>query len=136
MSLLYNTETRGIPKVKLLLDLESVTVDIDRAIPCGLILNELVSNTYKHAFKNLDNGELKISLYKLEEDVVEIIVADNGIGFPAGFNIQKCNTLGLQTVFALGENQLRGTIDITSVAGEKGSSWRLLFNNALRNSRV
>ncbi|MCK5153814.1 MAG: sensor histidine kinase, partial [Spirochaetales bacterium] len=71
MSLLFYTETHGDTKIKLLLDLEPVFVDIDRAIPCGLILNELISNTFKHAFTNLDSGVVKISLHMLEDNKVE-----------------------------------------------------------------
>ncbi len=136
MSLLINTETLWDLKIKLKLDLESVSIDIDRAIPCGLILNELVSNTNKHAFKNLDSGEVIISLKKLETDEVEIIVADNGNGLPAGFDIQKCDTLGLQTVFALGEDQLNGIVEIISLSGYKGSAWRLVFSNIPGKPRV
>ena len=136
MSLLINTESIWDSKIKLELDLDSVLVDIDRAIPCGLILNELVANTYKHAFKNMDSGEVKISLHKLEAEQVEIIIADNGVGFPSGFDIQKCDTLGLQTVFALGEDQLHGSIDLTSSPGFEGAVWRLVFKNELRKARI
>ena len=134
--LLISTDSMWDPKIQINLDLDSVLVDIDSAIPCGLIINELISNTYKHAFKNLNSGEVKISLHNLEEDKVEIIVADDGAGLPLGFDIEKCETLGLQTVIALGEDQLHGSVDIVSNTNEKGFAWRLVFTNAPGNSRI
>ena len=89
VSLLVNSGTLWDLKIKFKLDLESVSVDIEQAIPCGLIINEHVSNIYKHAFKDLESGEVKISLHKLEEDKIEIIVADNGIGLPKGFIVYR-----------------------------------------------
>jgi len=136
ISLLISTDSMWDPKIQIILDLDSILVDIDRAIPCGLIINELLSNIYKHAFKGMDSGEIKISLHNLEADKVEIIVADDGVGLPSVFDIKKCETLGLQTVIALGEDQLHGSVDITSLPGEKGSKWRLVFTNTHGESRI
>ncbi len=136
LSLLINTETLWDSKIKLTLNFESVSVDIDRAIPCGLILNELISNTYKHAFKNLDSGEIKISLHNLEADKVEIIVADDGVGLPPGFDFRQCNTIGIQTIFALGEDQLHGSVEIVTPPGSRGSEWRLVFTNTPGEPRI
>lgn len=113
----------------MILDLEPVLVDIDKAIPCGLILNELISNTFKYAFLNVDSGEVKISLHKFEDHEVEKIVADNGICLPVGFDAGKCDTLGLKTVFALVEAQLKGSIGMVPFPIDKGSSWRVVFTN-------
>lgn len=135
-SVLINASAPPDSKIKPVLDLEPVSVDIDTAIPCGLILNELISNIFKHAFKNLDSGEIKISLHRIEGEDVEIVVTDNGNGLPAGFDIHSCETLGLQTVVALGEDQLHGNVDIVSHPGEKGSSWRLFFTNRSKNLRI
>ncbi|RKX81205.1 MAG: hypothetical protein DRP58_12155, partial [Spirochaetes bacterium] len=104
--------------------------------PCGLILNELISNTYKHAFKNLDSGEIKISLHNLEADKVEIIVADDGVGLPPGFDFRQCNTIGIQTIFALGEDQLHGSVEIVTPPGSRGSEWRLVFTNTPGEPRI
>ena len=136
MSLLMNVDAVSALKIKLVMNLDSVSVDIDTAIPCGLILNELISNIFKHAFKNLDSGEVRIRLHKLEGDEVEIVLTDNGNGFPLGFDVRNYDTLGLQTVFALGEEQLHGIIEIVSLPGEKGASCRLAFTNLPKNSRI
>ncbi len=134
--LLVSTDSMWDPEIQMELDLESVSVDIDKAIPCGLIINELISNTYKHAFKNLDSGEIKISLHNLESDKVEIIVADDGVGLPPGFDFRQCNTLGIQTIFALGEDQLHGSVEILIPSGGKGSEWRLVFTKTSGESRI
>lgn len=135
LSLLVSADTIFNSNIKVLKDLNPVSVDIDRAIPFGLILNELISNTYKHAFKNLDSGEIRISLNQLENQSVEFVVEDNGRGLPPSFDVRNSDTLGLQTVFALGENQLHGSVEVLSPSGEDGCSWHIVFDNRPNISR-
>jgi len=92
------------------LNAEPIIVMIDTAIPCGLIVNELVSNALKYAFPNNREGLITISLTKSPEDEVSLIVADNGIGVPPDFDFQNESKLGLQIVFTLGEQQLGGKV--------------------------
>ena len=94
---------------------QDVTLDIDTAIPCGLILNELVSNALKHAFPDGRRGELKVSL-GLAEGRCQLVVCDNGIGLPAGLDLEQTDSLGLRLVLALVE-QLEATIELSQDAG-------------------
>jgi len=135
LSLLVNADTIFNSNIKVLKNMDPVSVDIDRAIPFGLILNELISNTYKHAFKNLDSGEIRISLNQLENQSVEFFVEDNGNGLPANFDVHNNNTLGLQTVFALGENQLHGSVEVLPPSVGSGCSWHIVFDNKPKISR-
>ncbi len=97
--------------VRLNLDLDSAPVSLDAAIPCGLIANELLSNSIKHAFPNKRGGEISISLRKKGNEI-ELTFADNGIGFPAGFQIERSSSLGLILVNELARKQLQGSLEI------------------------
>ena len=100
------------------------TLDLERAIPCGLILNELFTNAIKHAFpSDKQGGHIEISLSKTSEDNFELVVRDNGVGLPLGFDILKSSTLGLQLVAGLC-SQLSGNIAITST---EGTCFRISF---------
>jgi PAS domain S-box-containing protein len=89
-----------------------VTLHISQAIPCGLIINELVSNALKHAFKGMAKGNIGISMLSLDDDNVKLSVKDNGVGIPEELDIYKPNTLGLHLVKALTEDQLKGKIGL------------------------
>ncbi len=108
--------------VNLLLNLENVNLDVSMAIPCGLIINELLSNALKHAFPKGRKGEVRISL-RPEDETVTLTVADNGIGFPESIDFRNTESLGLQLVTALVE-QLGGTIELTT---DKGSTFVISF---------
>lgn len=94
-----------------------VTLHISQAIPCGLIINELVSNALKHAFNGMAKGSIAISMRSLDDDKLKLSVKDNGVGIPKEFDIYKPNTLGLQLVKALTEDQLKGKMVLTSDNG-------------------
>jgi two-component sensor histidine kinase len=81
-------------------DIENISFDIDTAITLGLIINELVSNSFKHAFKNIRNGTLIVSIHKKDKNFI-LNVKDNGHGIPEGFSLKKSETLGLQLVDTL-----------------------------------
>lgn len=89
---------------------------VDTAIPCGLILNELVSNSLKHAFPGESNGIVGISLETVAQGGICLVVSDNGIGFPEHINFRIARTLGLRLVNML-VGQLRGTIEKTDGPG-------------------
>jgi two-component sensor histidine kinase len=91
-------------------------LNIETVIPCGLIINELISNSLKYAFPNR-NGELKISL-KSKEDNYELIISDNGIGFPEELDFKNTDSLGLQLVNTL-TNQIDSKITLDSRYGTK-----------------
>ena len=87
--------------VQLRFDLEPVQLDANRAVPCGLILNELLINALKHAFPNQQKGEILFALRCDTKNQIELRVADDGVGFPEGLNWERTNSLGLQMVNVL-----------------------------------
>ncbi len=99
------------------LDLERVTVNIDVAIPYGLVINELISNCFKHAFNSQETGVVTIRLRLLGGGEIELCLADDGAGMPDNFDIRESSSLGLQSVIALVEHQLRGIIEMRSNGG-------------------
>jgi PAS domain S-box-containing protein len=109
--------------VAMQLDVDAVILDIDRAIPCGLIVNELVSNALKYAFPNGKTGEIRIDLHEEEEKRLALIVSDNGVGFPAEMDFRQTASLGLQLVNTL-TDQLEGTI---TLARNHGTTFKIVF---------
>jgi len=102
---------------------ENIFLEIDVAVPCGLIINELVSNSLKYAFPDRREGEIQIHLYFINEHEIKLIISDNGIGLPKDFDFQNTGTLGLQLVNNLVE-QLEGTIEVN---GHSGTEFRIKF---------
>nr|QNO44174.1 hypothetical protein NLDJDEJO_00006 [Methanosarcinales archaeon ANME-2c ERB4]QNO46569.1 hypothetical protein NKHCAGDB_00002 [Methanosarcinales archaeon ANME-2c ERB4] len=90
---------------------------ISIAVPAGLIVNELLSNAFKHAFVNRNEGTIGVSFGVSEKGLVSLAVSDDGIGLPPGFDINESKTLGLRLVKILTEDQLQGTLDVTSDGG-------------------
>ncbi|MCE3278438.1 MAG: two-component hybrid sensor and regulator [Bacteroidetes bacterium] len=99
-----------------------VFVDIKNAVPCGLILNELLSNAYKHAFKGRQDGEIKVVCTKMGGKFT-MSVSDNGIGYDAESKIEKPASLGLTLITALTE-QVSGSIKTTN---KNGTTYYLSF---------
>ena len=97
-------------KIKTTLELGDYNLGIETAIPLGLIINELVSNSLKHAFNGYDKGEIKIILEKNDETYT-LTVKDNGIGLPEGFKFIETNSLGILLINTL-VNQLEGKLDV------------------------
>ena len=85
-------------KVSLKMEIDNVSLGLDNAIPCGLIINELISNALKYAFPEDGIGEIKITLQSINDDQIELTVSDNGIGIPAEIDMEKTESLGLQLV--------------------------------------
>lgn len=109
-------------KVQVCLELEDIEVDIAKAHPCGLILSELLSNVFKHAFPE-GIGNLAISLKKNDDRMITLTVADNGTGLPPDFPSKMPGSLGWQIVHDL-VNQLSGEIEVKA---EKGTEIRISF---------
>ena len=93
------------------IEIKDVLLDVNTAIPCGLIINELVTNSLKHAFPDGRGGEIKIAMRTIKDNPIELIVSDTGIGFPEDLDFQNTDSLGLQIVCAL-VDQLNGTIEL------------------------
>ena len=104
--------------VKLKVDVSDVVLAIDAAIPCGLIITELVSNCLKHAFPADRKGEIRIDLHPDEDNRVALVVSDNGVGFPQDLDFREARSLGLRIVNAL-VGQLKGTIELDRSGGTK-----------------
>ena len=102
--------------IALKINSEDIQLSVDVAIPCGLIVNELVLNSLKYAFPSDRKGEVYIKLYKDDNNQLLLVVNDNGIGLPPNFDLQNTESLGLQIVVAL-LNQLLGTIVINRNIG-------------------
>ena len=102
--------------IELTVESNEVYFGIDTAIPCGLIINELVSNCLKYAFQGEQQGEIQIGLRSDGDDRFTLTVRDNGVGFPADVDFQNTNSLGLQLVNTLAK-QLRGTIQLDRGSG-------------------
>jgi two-component sensor histidine kinase len=101
-------------RIRLEFELEPIRLEIDRAIPCGLILNELLSNAFKYAFPNKYGGEIRVSLQQ-REHCIRLAVEDTGIGLREGSPSER-KSLGLEIVNTLSE-QLGGSMEITSNQG-------------------
>jgi two-component sensor histidine kinase/CheY-like chemotaxis protein len=108
-------------------DVENVLFGVDTAIPCALIINELVSNSLKHAFPDGAPGEVTIALHQIN-GTCELTVADNGVGPPPNFDFRATDSLGMQLVTAL-INQLDGTITLDRT---KGTTFIITFTQAGR----
>jgi two-component sensor histidine kinase len=102
---------------------EEIWLDLDVAIPCGLILNELLTNCCKHAFPGGQAGEIYLDLRVTPAHEVTLRVQDTGVGFPEGLDAQTADSLGLQLVHLLTE-QLGGTITLTR---DRGTTITLRF---------
>lgn len=120
---IYQEET-GDVEVKL--DLETIHLSINQAIPLGLISNELISNALKHAFPGRgsrrpdeypgEKAQLQVVLERKDSRGIHLRVCDNGVGLPPGFDLQNADGLGWQLVQDL-VNQLNGTLEIESRRG-------------------
>jgi len=108
--------------VKLHLAIADVAVPVDKAIPCGLLLNELITNALKHAFKDRRDGELRVELARSDQRI-RLVVADNGVGLPPGLDVRGTRSLGLRLVNTL-VRQLRATL---SVGVGDGARFELSF---------
>ena len=93
------------------------------AVPVGLIFNELISNTFKHAFVNRKEGKIEVSLCASGKSIC-MTVRDDGVGLPDGFDINTTTTLGLHLVKILAEDQLRGKLEVVS---DEGASFKIVF---------
>jgi PAS domain S-box-containing protein len=94
---------------------EDVFLPVDQAIPCALIVNEILSNAFKHAFKGRKKGTIAISASR-NKDLIGITIRDDGVGLPEKFDITHTNSLGIQLIRNLVEHQLRGSLTLKSRA--------------------
>jgi len=114
--------------VRLMLDLEPVSLPVDVAVPCGLILNELAGNALKHAFRGRAEGEVTVSLRGKLDGRIVLSVRDNGIGLSPGFDWRQTNSLGLRLV-----HMLAGQLDAGVEVFSNGGTEFIIAMTSLRN---
>ena len=114
---LFQSYGVNMNKIALKINVENIPLGIDSAIPCGLIINELVTNSLKHAFPGDRKGEIRVTLHLTPDKMIELVVGDNGIGLPENLDIKNIKSLGLHLVPMLAENQLMGSLDINKNNG-------------------
>jgi PAS domain S-box-containing protein len=117
--------------IKSVLDINEIKLNIETALPCGLIISELVSNTLKYAFPNDKKGELKVSLVRKGEGFL-LIIEDNGVGLPEDIDFKNTDSLGMQLVINLVE-QLEGEITLDN---SNGSKFLITFKELQYKERV
>lgn len=113
---IWRAHASEVSKVRLALDLEPVLLSVNTAVPCGLILNELVINALKHAFQGSESGEVTVSLRTAGEAKVCLSVQDNGVGLPEGFDWREARSLGLRLVRMLSE-QIHAVVKVSAGGG-------------------
>ncbi len=104
------------PRIALLTKMEPAILEIDRAICCGIILTELVTNSLKHAFSNRSEGIIEINIERIFGDEFALIVHDNGVGFPQNYTLERASSLGLRLVQAFAK-RLQGEIRLEPYQG-------------------
>ena len=113
---LWRAQKGAASCIQLDLDLEPVFMSVNQAVPCGLILNELVGNALKHAFRDRSTGRVSVSLQEDGEGQVRIKVSDDGVGLPDGLDWRSAPSLGLRLVQML-SRQLKTTVEASGGAG-------------------
>jgi len=114
-------------RVRIFLELEDLPLSIDLAIPCGLIVNELVSNMMKHAFPDKRSGEIRIACHSEKSGRIALSIGDNGVGFSEGLDLDNSQSLGLHLVSLL-VGQLGGKITLDRSGG---TCYHILFKGDL-----
>jgi PAS domain S-box-containing protein len=110
-------------RIKFDIRVGNIALDVNTAIPCGLVANELISNSIEHAFPKNAVGTIRIALDPPEDGVYELVIEDDGIGLPPSVDIHSAETFGLQIVNLLLE-QLDGSIDVSR---NGGTHWTVRF---------
>lgn len=110
--------------VRLNVNCSDVFLSINNAIPCGLIINELICNALKHAFPEGEKGEIAIDFHPNGDNRLILIVSDTGIGLPENIDVSDAKTVGLQLISDL-VDQLKGTLDIKR---DGGTAFKITFN--------
>ena len=120
-------------QIELKFDLEEIACLIDIAIPCGLIVNELLANSFKHAFPDKRKGSIALCLHREHENQLHLSIEDNGIGVPSTFDFTRTTTLGIQLVLQIVQHQLHGEVSLNT---EQGLCWHITFREDLYRERI
>ena len=122
--------------VNVVVQTQPALLDVDQAIPAGLVLNELISNAFKHAFPNQRRGELRVEIGPQDDGRVRLAVTDDGIGMPAGFDVENSTSLGLRLVNIL-SSQLGADLHFGAGPGDGGGGFActLVFGSKKNSHR-
>jgi len=110
-------------KIKANFDVDTIFLNLDTSIPCGLIINELVSNAFKYAFADGREGFISVKVKNIEDNKIKMLIADNGKGMPANIDFKNTESLGLQLVNILSE-QINATITLNQT---NGTTFEIIF---------
>lgn len=113
--------------IKIDINIENIPLIIDCAVPCGLIINELVTNSLKYAFPDGRQGKIQISVKSNNDHMIQLSISDDGIGIPEDMDIRNTKSLGLHLVTALAEKQLNGEFILNR---ENGTEFQIKFRYA------
>jgi two-component sensor histidine kinase len=113
---LFQSSGLNPSKVQLVLNIPEITIDVETMMPCGLIINELVTNAFKYAFPDARAGVVTIGLIVGKDNEITLSVKDDGAGIPDDLNIYETKSLGLQIVSAL-TNQIQGDLELVKGNG-------------------
>ena len=124
----------GANEKNIVLNIEAnnIFIGIDSAIPCGLLINELISNSLKHAFPGSKRGKILIKMESIGDNRFVLTVSDDGIGFPEDLDFKNTKSLGMQLVITLTE-QIDATIELIR---DKGTTFRISFSSINYKKRV
>ncbi len=126
----YNLSTGN---VEFKMEIEDIPIGIDTSIPCGLIINELLSNSLKHAFPENRKGEIKIDIRSANDSKIEMVYSDNGIGLPEMFDFRKSTGFGFQMIVDLVEYKLMGNIELIR---DRGTTFQISFKEIKYKERM
>ncbi len=129
-NLFFAYQTAGT-RVRLDIDVHDVYLPIDAAVPCGLIINELVSNALKYAFRKRSTGVVTVR-FGAEGDMFRLMVGDDGVGLPSELDVEHSESLGLQLVSILAK-QLRATLEVDR---SRGTSFALSFTSNSKHAHA
>ena len=116
------------------ISVDEVMLDINTAIPLGLILTELISNALKYAFPDDESGGIKVDFHSFTDDGINkfrLTVSDNGVGFPPDFDPKKSDSLGLMLIYNLSE-QISAEIKLDT---SNGTKFQITFEEKLEHSK-
>jgi two-component sensor histidine kinase len=111
-------------RIELTVEAEHLILPVDKAIPCGLVVNELLTNALKYAFPGEQSGAVRVQAGMSGADAVRVVVSDNGIGLPAGMEPEKSDTLGLKLVQILVSGQMKGSVKFVQ---DNGTAVEVVF---------
>lgn len=121
---LYDSYKLDHAQVEIAMDIENLYLNLSTSIPLGLLINEIISNTFKYAFPDKRTGRIDITLKEQEDNHYLLEIADDGIGIPESVSLETTESLGMKLIEAL-VNQLEGEMELKR---DKGTAYRVIFS--------